>query len=67
MYLPWLQIRHKWTKKKTNVKVGDIVLVLDVDKDEREWYPKAVVVEAFPDQLGDTRNVRCRLSDGSVH
>ena len=64
MYLPWLQVRHKWKKKSPNLKIGDLVLVLDVDNDSREWYPKAVIKEVFQDEFGDIRNVKCKLSDG---
>lgn len=67
MYIPWLQVRHKWTKKKNNFKVGDIVLVLDADKDLREWYPKAIITEVFPDKFGETRNVSCKLADGNQY
>lgn len=67
MYIPWLQVRHKWFKKNNNLKVGDIVLVLDADKDLRDWYPKAVVTEVFTDKFGQTRNVSCRLADGKEY
>ena len=66
MYLPWLQTRHKCVKKKSNLKTGDVVLVLDVENNVREWYPKASITEVFPDEFGDVRNVKCRLSDGRV-
>ena len=29
MYVPWLQIRHRWHECQPNVKVGDLVLLLE--------------------------------------
>ena len=42
-------------------------MVLDDDKLEREWYPKAIITEVFPDEFGEVRNVKCRLSDGKEY
>ena len=38
---------------------------MDADKDwsKRDWYPKAVITEVFPDKFGETRNVSCKLFD----
>ena len=68
LYLPWLQIRQKWLKQKDSPAVGDLVMVLDVDpeKEERNWYPKARITETRVDQFGNVRSVGCRLADGRV-
>ena len=68
LYLPWLQIRQKWFKVTKNPAVGDLVMVLDVDadKEERNWYPKARITEAHLDRFGNVRSVGCKLADGRV-
>ena len=68
LYLPWLQIRQKWLKETDNPAVGDLVMVLDVDidKEERNWYPKARITEVHPDRFGKIRSVGCKLADGRV-
>ena len=37
LYVQYLQERSKWLKKETNVRVGDIVLVCDLNVRRREW------------------------------
>ena len=36
-YLPLIQLRPKWREAKTNLKVGDIVLVVDYSLPRNEW------------------------------
>ena len=64
LYLPWLQIRHKWLKPSKNPQVGDLVLVMDIEQEGRNWYPKARITEAHLDKLGCVRSVECKLADG---
>ena len=64
LYLPWLQVRSKWRSKKPNLKVGDVVMLLDVETEGRMTYPKARIIETFPDQFENVRNVRVQLADG---
>ena len=37
LYVQYLRERSKWLKKETNVRVGDIVLVCDLNVRRREW------------------------------
>ena len=64
MYVPWLQIRHRWHEVKPNLKAGDIVLLKEEAEDGRRHYPKAMVVKAFRDANGHVRNVELKLADG---
>ena len=64
LYLPWLQVRSKWRKRKPNLKTDDIVMVLDIETEGRLTYPKARIVDTFPDKFGDVRNVLLQLPDG---
>ena len=64
MYLLWLQIRHRWREVKPNLKVGDLVLLLESKTKERRDFPKAIVVKTFPDAHAHVRQVTVRLADG---
>ena len=64
MYLPWLQIRHRWSDVKPNVKVGDLVLVLEAQTEGRRDYPKAIIENVFPDEHGNVRSVKVCMADG---
>ena len=66
MYLPWLQIRHRWHEVKPNNNVGDLVLLLESQTEGRRDYPKALVVETYPDGWGFVRNSKIRMSDGRM-
>ena len=52
-YVSSLRDRQKWTKNKTNPKVGQLVLLVDELKFRNEW--KLGRVSAI---YGDTENVR---------
>ena len=68
LYLPWLQIRQKWLKQKSNLAVGDLVMVMDVEaqQERRNCYPKARITEVRLDKFAFARSVGCRLADGRV-
>ena len=59
-YLPQLQIRSKWTTAKENLKVNDLVLVMDEDAPRGQW-PMGVVSEIEHSSDGFVRaaTVRC--------
>ncbi|XP_014679031.1 PREDICTED: uncharacterized protein LOC106818875 [Priapulus caudatus] len=59
MYLPELQKRIKWTERKTNTTVGDLVLLLE-EHTPRNLWPLGIVVEAFEGRDGNVRSVRMR-------
>jgi len=58
-YIPMLQTRQKWHDRAPNLNPGDIVLIAD-ENCVRGLWPKAVVIETFPDQFGVVRKVRVR-------
>ena len=64
MYVPWLQIRHRWHDVKPNLKEGDIVLLKEEVDVGRRDYPKAVVIKTFPDANGHVRSIKLKLADG---
>ena len=67
LYLPWLQERQKWNKTGRNMKTGDLVLVLGMETDGRREFPKAIVIETYPDEFGTVRNVKIRVATGQVY
>ena len=60
-YLPTVQVGQKWLCPRWNLKIGDLVLVIDESAPRRSW-PKAVVQEVFPDRYGVVRQVNVRTS-----
>ena len=58
-YIPELQGRQKWKREKYNLKVGDIVLVSDVQS-YRKFWPIGLVTEAIKDDDGLVRTVKVR-------
>lgn len=62
-YLPTLQIRHKWTVVRDNLRVGDIVLLVDERVPRGSW-PIARVTATRPDRHGHVRSVEV-MSRGS--
>ena len=62
-YLPLIQLRPKWREAKTNLKVGDIVLVVDYSSPRNEWMLGRVeAVTVGPDGLVRSAQVRTRTS-----
>ncbi|XP_028404812.1 uncharacterized protein LOC114527378 [Dendronephthya gigantea] len=64
-YLPNLQIRQRWTERKENLKVGDLVLLMDKNYRRGQW-PLARVVEVFPSEDGLVRSVNLKTSSTVV-
>ena len=58
------QVRGKWLTKKPNLKVGDVVLVVD-EQTHRSFWKMARVIEAKPSTDGLVRTVDLRLSNGT--
>ena len=59
-YLCSLQTRQKWTERKRNFQIGDIVLMKENNIRRQEW-PLAKVVETFPDLDGMVRSVNLKV------
>ena len=60
-YLPQLQERQKWIRPKLNIKVGDLVLVVDTSTSRNSW-PLCRVVRTMPYKDGFVRRVEVRTS-----
>ncbi|XP_064647035.1 uncharacterized protein LOC135499916 [Lineus longissimus] len=58
-YLTLLQERQKWTSARRNLKVGDIVLLVD-DRLPRNLWPLGRVIETMPDRQGYVRSVKVK-------
>ena len=67
LYLPWLQKRQTWNDQIRNFKIGDLVLVLGMESEGRREFPKALIVDTFPDEFGNVRNVKIRVADGQEY
>ena len=59
------QSRTKWNIPRPNLKVGDVVLVID-EGTHRSFWKMARILEARPSSDGLVRTVRLRLADKSV-
>ena len=58
-YVPLLQTRNKWCQTRKNLKIGDIVLLVDYNA-PRGYWPLAQVINVFPGSDGLVRKVRVR-------
>ena len=63
-FVPNLQTRTKWFKKRENLAVGDIVLVVNPQVQRAHW-KMAGVQEAFPGKDGYIRSAEIKSDDGS--
>ena len=61
-YLTSLQIRQKWQQEKRNVKVGDIVLMVEENEPRCHW-PLGIVTKAEKDKDGLVRKVQLKVSN----
>jgi transposase InsO family protein len=61
-YLPQLQVRSKWTEKKENLKVNDIVLVAEEDTPRGQW-PLGIVKEIEHSSDGQVRAATVRFNN----
>ena len=59
-----LKLRKKWREAKDNLKVGDVVLVVDQNASRGQWH-LGQVEEVFPGQDGQERLVQVSTSTGS--
>lgn len=64
-YLQNLQTRPKWTRLRRNFKVGDVVLMMDVNSARNQW-PMARVTSVNSDDQGLVRSVTIKTSSGST-
>ena len=62
-YLPQLQIRQKWLRKRRNLTVGDAVLV-SADNSPRNTWPLGRVLKVHSDKKGFVRRVTVKTKSG---
>lgn len=66
VYLSQLLKRPKWQQDCNNIKVGDLVLLLDERTSPLHW-PVARIAQIFPGADGRVRVVEVRTSTGGAH
>ena len=64
-YLPLLQSRNKWNEVQTNLKQGDVVLVLEENTPRGLW-PLGVVARAHPSADGLVRSVTVKTRSNEL-
>ena len=61
-YIPQLQIRSKWTSEKENLKIDDLVLIMEDDSPRGQW-PMGIVSEIEHSADGRVRSATIRCKD----
>ena len=61
LYLSTLQQRQKWHTPARNLKIGDLVLMVEPKLARGHWL-KAMVTQTFPDKWGVVRKVQVRTA-----
>ena len=64
-YLPSLQFRSKWISDGKSIKVGDVVLINDLNVLRQDW-PLGRVVEVIPGRDERVRSVRLKTSTNTM-
>ena len=65
-YLPSLQRRSKWITSKSNVKVGNLVLIVDENTVRNKWQ-MARVLEVYTGRDGKVRSATVKTATGNLH
>ena len=65
VYIPAIALRQKWPDVERNLKIGDIVLVIENNAPRRKWR-LGRVVEQFPDRQGIVRTVEIQTQYGRI-
>ncbi|XP_053375012.1 uncharacterized protein LOC128547190 [Mercenaria mercenaria] len=60
-YLQKLQQRKKWTVVQRELRVGDVVLLIEDDCQRNNW-PMGVITELYPSQDGHVRKVMVKVN-----
>ena len=60
-YVPSLTERKKWLDNKKDVKIGDIVLIVDNNSPRGKW-PVGRIIDLFPGNDGVVCSVRVKTS-----
>ena len=62
-YLPGQQIRSKWNKSSKNLKVDDLIWIIE-DFTPRGFWPVARVTQVFPGDYGILQSVKPKTPNG---
>ena len=65
-YIQNLQTKQKWTTQASNMKVGDVVLLKEIDEPRNQW-PLARIVDVIPSKDGLVRKVRLVLATANLN
>ena len=60
-YLHIIQLRSKWLHETQNVKVGDLVIVLDESMSRKDW-PLGRIIEVYPGKDGLVRSLKVQTA-----
>ena len=63
-YVPYLTERRKWLHRIPNLKIDDVVIVVDPNSPRGHW-PLARVVAVYPDPSGTVRTALVKTKTGS--
>ena len=58
-FIQSLQVRQKWMRRRKNLKIGDVVIVKDIDTPRNRW-KLARIVETYPENDGLVRKVNLK-------
>ena len=64
-YIPTLQQRQKWIREKDNLKIGDVVLVLDNNSPRGRWL-LGRVIKTFPGRDGKVRVAEIKTKNSTL-
>jgi hypothetical protein len=64
-FIQSLQVRQKWMRPRKNLKIGDVVIVKDIDTPRNRW-KLARIVETYPENDGLVRKVKIALADSTL-
>lgn len=64
-WLPSLNRRKKWTEKKPDLQVNDMVLTIEKDTVRGQW-PLGRIIEVYPGKDGHVRVVKVRTRKGDL-
>lgn len=64
-YLHQLQVRNKWSKKNADIKIGELVMIKDINVPSCKW-PLGRVIELHPGADGLTRVVTVKTASNTL-
>ena len=65
-YLPLLKLQNKWTKHRGSLKIGDTIIIEEVNIEQSKW-PLARVIKLFYGEDGVARSVKLKTKDSTFH